>query len=257
MSSLRNAVKRVTHKERSQPASRSHLGILEKKKDYTARAKDYHRKEDRIKAMQQRAAMRNPDEFYFGMHKSSVVDGKHRRKMEFDDTAQLDAETIRIMKDQDVKYIRMQRQKDAKKVEKLQASLHHVGSTKNKHTIFVETQQEVQDFDATQHFDTLPELVNHPHNRLRVADLKKHIAEAAVTDKTKHQLQKESKRLQKAQAASYRELQERTKRVEAMRKAEAHLVTEQQQSAKGQKRKIKGAAKGEPAQYKWRRRRLG
>ena len=34
MSSLRNAVKRVEHKERAQPASRKKLGLLEKHKDY-------------------------------------------------------------------------------------------------------------------------------------------------------------------------------------------------------------------------------
>lgn len=34
MSSLRNAVKRVEHKERAQPASRRKLGLLEKHKDY-------------------------------------------------------------------------------------------------------------------------------------------------------------------------------------------------------------------------------
>ena len=46
MSSLRNAVKRVTHKERSQPRARNHLGLLEKKKDYQRRAKDFHFKTD-------------------------------------------------------------------------------------------------------------------------------------------------------------------------------------------------------------------
>lgn len=37
MSSLRNAVKRVEHKERAQPASRRKLGLLEKHKDYGER----------------------------------------------------------------------------------------------------------------------------------------------------------------------------------------------------------------------------
>ena len=55
------------HRERAQPAAREKLGLLEKKKDYLLRAKDFHRKEKRLKAMRAKAAMKNPDEFYFGM----------------------------------------------------------------------------------------------------------------------------------------------------------------------------------------------
>lgn len=67
MSSLRNAVQRRNHKERGQLASRERLGLLEKKKDYTLRAKDFHFKEKRLKALREKAAQRNPDEFYFKM----------------------------------------------------------------------------------------------------------------------------------------------------------------------------------------------
>ena len=67
MSSLRNAVQRRNHKERGQLASRERLGLLEKKKDYVLRAKDFHSKEKRLKALREKAAQRNPDEFYFKM----------------------------------------------------------------------------------------------------------------------------------------------------------------------------------------------
>ena len=87
MSSLRNAVKRITHKERAQPQARSHLGILEKKKDYRIRARDFHNKQDRIRSLREKAAQRNPDEFYFGMHRSKVKDGKHRKTEEAWDKA--------------------------------------------------------------------------------------------------------------------------------------------------------------------------
>ena len=66
-SSLRNAVKRRTHKERSQPRGRKNLGLLEKHKDYVKRAKDHNKKKDRLRLLQEKASMRNPDEFYFKM----------------------------------------------------------------------------------------------------------------------------------------------------------------------------------------------
>ncbi|KAH8049402.1 hypothetical protein JL722_11933 [Aureococcus anophagefferens] len=64
MSSLRNAVKRKTHKERSQPAARKHLGLLEKHSDYKLRADNYHKKQERIKTLSRKASERNEDEFY-------------------------------------------------------------------------------------------------------------------------------------------------------------------------------------------------
>ncbi len=67
MASLKNAFRSKAHKERSQPAKRRKLGLLEKHKDYVLRAKDFHFKEKRVKALKEKASFRNPDEFYFGM----------------------------------------------------------------------------------------------------------------------------------------------------------------------------------------------
>lgn len=66
-SSIRNSLHRRNHKERSQLAHRTRLGILEKHKDYVLRARDYHSKQDRITRLKQKAADRNKDEFYFSM----------------------------------------------------------------------------------------------------------------------------------------------------------------------------------------------
>lgn len=286
MSSLRNAVKRIAHKERSQPQNRQHLGILEKKKDYKKRAIDYHIKEDRIKAMKEKAAMRNPDEFYFGMHSSQVQDGKHKSKGDFRD---LSPEMIQLMKDQDLSYVRMQKQKDAKKAERLQASLHLLGAEGNdedgksskklsnrKHTVFVDSQEAADNFDVAKHFDTVPELAGRSFNRLRKSDVERlaktmHRVKDDDDDDdeeeyqpTSAELQKQAKfqrklakKLSKARARAYGEMEARTERAEAMQKAEDHLMTEKFVAGKGRKRKIKAGEDGRPAQYKWRRKRLG
>jgi len=220
MSSLRNAVKRVTHKERSQPQSRQHLGLLEKKTDYKLRSKDYHKKQKHLKSMRTKIANRNPDEFYFGMHRSKVDgmsgnnSGRHvktheARRIDMEEKG-LGSDAIKIMKDQDLAYIRMQRLMDGKKIEKLQSSLHYLEGTtasysanldddddggnigklskKRKHTVFIEgNQKQVQDFNVAKHFDTIPELVGRAFNRPRIKTLEKH-AMIMKLGKKKHDL---------------------------------------------------------------------
>lgn len=275
-------MKRITHKERSQPQHRAHLGILEKKKDYKARAIDYHRKEDRINAARQKASFRNPDEFYFGMHNAQVSDGKHRKTVEAKQKefeAQIGMDTVRIMKDQDLSYVRIQKQRDAKKIERLQSSLHYIegpseknASMKRKHTVFVDSKEDAVNFNVAKHFNTLPELAGRAFNRPRVDSLKKaalehaglHQDSDAVPKKTTasdlalaaKQAKKVARKAAKARAAAYAEVEARTKRVAAMERAEAHLVTEKLLASKGRKRKIQPAENGKPAVYKWRRKRL-
>ena len=279
MSSLRNAVKRVTHKERAQPQARSHLGFLEKKKDYKVRAQEFHKKEDRLNKMKTTAAMRNPDEFYFGMKNAQIQEGQHKKtkqakQREFDETIGMD--TIRIMKDQDLSYIRMQKQRDAKKMERMQASLQYLdeGATTSgrKHTIFVEDRQQAETFSIVDHFDTIPELADRTFNRPRVSQLRDAARQAAGVSndaagptkmgrsdlqKQVHATRKQAKILARAKSSTYGELDARAKRVAKLSRAEAHLVTEKLVASKGRKRKIKEAADGQPAQYKWRRKRLG
>ena len=135
--------------------------ILEKKKDYQKRAKVFHSKENRIRAMKEKASMRNPDEFYFGM-KNSVVgdDGRHRKTAEakqkqFEE--EIGRDTVRIMKDQDLSYVRMQKLQNAKKIDRLQSSLHFLeeggnSSRKGKHIIFLSSKEEAEQFDVAKHF---------------------------------------------------------------------------------------------------------
>mmetsp|Transcript_47054 Transcript_47054/g.75614 ORF Transcript_47054/g.75614 Transcript_47054/m.75614 type:complete len:249 (+) Transcript_47054:158-904(+) len=171
MSSLRNLIRRRIHKERSQPQSRAKFGLLEKKKDYKLRAIDYHRKQDHIHKLRKKAAFRNPDEFYFNMHNSQTEGGVHvlRRSIKRKHKEIKDANT------QDLNYLQMKQVQEKRKIEKLKGELHLVehGTKVNSHTIFVDKAEAVQTFNAAKHFDTVPELVDHHHNRVRTSDLER------------------------------------------------------------------------------------
>ncbi|GJM92800.1 hypothetical protein PR202_ga09300 [Eleusine coracana subsp. coracana] len=136
MSSLRNAIPRRAHKERAQPESRKKFGLLEKHKDYVVRAKAYHRKEETIRKLKEKAAFKNPDEFYFKMIKTKTVDGIHRPKPEANKYTE---EELMLLKNKDMGYILQTIQSEKKKVEKLSSVLHELDSKRpNKHIYFAE-----------------------------------------------------------------------------------------------------------------------
>jgi hypothetical protein len=54
------------------PANPYVQGLLEKHKDYVLRARDFQRKQGALKQLRHKAAMRNPDEFYFAMQTSKT-----------------------------------------------------------------------------------------------------------------------------------------------------------------------------------------
>ncbi|KAI2488643.1 Utp11 protein [Fragilaria crotonensis] len=125
--------------------------------------------------------------------------------------------------------------KDAKKIERLQANLHHLEGTKRKHVVFVESDDAAKNFDTAQHFDTVPELAGRSFNRPRRETLEKAALQPDVnsTIRTEQELQRRAKEQRKAakalakeRAASYLEVAERARRIAVLSRAEAHLVTE-------------------------------
>ncbi|KAF3798134.1 U3 small nucleolar RNA-associated protein 11 [Colletotrichum gloeosporioides] len=134
MSSMRNAVQRRSHRERAQPLERQRFGLLEKHKDYSLRAKDYNKKKETIKHLRQKASERNEDEFYFGMLSRSgpgsrLKDGKKWSGTIAGDRGNkaMDVDTVRLLKTQDVGYIRTMRNVISKEVKRLEEQIVLIG----------------------------------------------------------------------------------------------------------------------------------
>jgi U3 small nucleolar RNA-associated protein 11 len=133
--SMKHILKTRTYKERSQPAARAGLGLLEKHKDYVLRAKDYHKKEDALRTLREKAAFKNPDEYYKGMVKSQVRDGVHRKKAEAGPTN----DQMAVFKKEDASYLNYKRAIEGKKIERLRANLHNIDAPlQNTHTLFAD-----------------------------------------------------------------------------------------------------------------------
>ncbi|XP_054637813.1 probable U3 small nucleolar RNA-associated protein 11 [Dunckerocampus dactyliophorus] len=173
MSSFRKALKsrQRNHHERSQPVFRKHLGLLEKKKDYKLRADNYHKKQNTLTALKKKALEKNPDEFYHNMVSSQMKDGVHT----FKEDAAVTEEQKKVMRTQDIQYVEMKRVAEARKIERMKASLHLLeadGRQKNQHIFFVDSKKEVQSFNLAHRLNTNPELVYRVYNRPTVDMLK-------------------------------------------------------------------------------------
>lgn len=192
MSSWKKAAKasQKTHQERHQPEARQHLGLLEKKKDYIARAKDFQEKRATIKLLRKRALNKNPDEFHFHMINSKLENGRHREKKEAEHTP----EQIKLMETQDLKYIAYRKHIEAKKINKLQAELHMLATaneTQNQHIFFMDDKEDIKNFDLAKRLDTHPALLSRRINRPRMSDLGK-MKLSELDEKTTAKLQQKN-----------------------------------------------------------------
>ncbi|CEP18573.1 hypothetical protein [Parasitella parasitica] len=243
MSTLRNAVQRRNHKERGQTAGREKFGLLEKKKDYLLRAKDYHGKQNKLKAMREKALFRNPDEFYFKMINTQTKGGVHIQKR----NEELPDEMVQLMKTQDKEYIKYQRDlndgKNSDDEEDSDEEEKPAKKNKSNHIVFVDSEKQARKFNPVKHLDTLPELVNRKFNRPRISTLRETAIVAPHTGRELKDIKKERERL-------YMELQSRMKREEELSKAERELATQKALRQKGRKKEVGKDEYGLPV-YKW------
>ncbi|RKO96002.1 putative u3 small nucleolar RNA-associated protein 11, partial [Caulochytrium protostelioides] len=224
------------HKERAQPLARQHLGLLEKKKDYQLRAKDYRKKQARLKTMQEKARARNPDEFYHAMIKSGT-DAKGRHVVQ-DRNKQFDATFLKLLKTQDQGYITMQKIMNEKKLERLRADTHiplanqahletkgHTASPA-KHTVFVDDEAAAASFDAAKHFNTHPSLLGRSWNRPTMDQLTQGDAATAALGAV-------PKALRHERAVHQREIVDRAYRVDRLARVEKEMTIQKHLMTKG------------------------
>ncbi|KAI8969840.1 small-subunit processome [Pilobolus umbonatus] len=252
MSTIRNAVQRRNHKERGQLGGRERLGLLEKKKDYLLRAKDYHTKQNKLKAMREKALFRNPDEFYFKMINTQTQKGVHIAKR----NEELPDDMVQLMKSQDKQYIKYQRDLSKRRLQRLKESLHFIddgniddmktdedSKPKSNHIVFVDNEEQVRKFSPAKHLDTLPELVHRKFNRPTTKSLTEADVLATITGR-------ELKDIKKERENKYKEMMSRVKREEQLAKAEEELAIQKALRQKGRKKKVGTDSYGLPV-YKW------
>ena len=204
MSSFKNAIPKRKYRERSQPEHRKHLGLLEKKRDYQVRAADTHKKEKELEKLRDKAFYKNPDEFYYAMENTRLIGGKHRREAK-----EIPSDLKKKQKILEGNLLEMKVQNKKSKHEQLQSGLHLIDSTAvNKHIIYVNDKEKIENFDLAEHFDTVPELVSKKSNRLRKIQLENTVLydlKEAEGYKELEELIKDEKLLTKSLESNFKE----------------------------------------------------
>lgn len=206
---LQHSVAKKQHRERAQPKERRRWGLLEKKKDYQLRAKDFHKKEAHLKLLRKKASERNPDEYYHGMVRRRTENGVLVQEQKEEE---LTPEQYKLYKTQDIGYIRVLVNTEKKKIDKLEKEL--LLKSTGKHTVFVNDENTAREFSAAKYFNTDESLVNRRENRLRkdqleAADFSSALSQAPATSAER--------------VARYKELEERLERLVDLERVQREL----------------------------------
>ena len=212
MSSFNKLIKRKIHKERGQPSKRAKYGLLEKKKDYKLRAMDYHRKQDTLRVLKEKASMKNPDEYYHKMNNVTLKNGVHVIKRQERIYKKKEKQQ---MKKQDIDYLLMKSQAE-KKILQLKDTLHYITKSKNdtisKH-VYIANDQDDDDINNI--------VEKHNHIQLYQQD----------------EIKKDNELYHSGQM-KYKELKKRQQRLNEIEQTRQKLYQQKQLLTKGRRKKI-------------------
>lgn len=248
MAKLVHNVQKKQHRERSQVASRSRFGFLEKHKDYVKRAQDFHRKQATLKVLREKAQQRNPDEYYHAMH-SRILDSKgllQKSRRAADEDASLSTDQVKLLKTQDANYVRTLRQNERQALER--QSQNTMFKSNGSHTVFVDDAESMHAFDAHKHFNTTPDMLHRRENRLTKEQLADQGLQAGAKQAGLDPETLERKRLKKL-----RQLQQHQDRERQLSGVLQRMEMEREGMKKGSKKKIRDAH-GNTA-FKWKKQR--
>jgi U3 small nucleolar RNA-associated protein 11 len=198
--------------------------------DYKLRAADHREKKKRLKILKEKAQERNPDEFSFGMMSSKV--DKQGRKIGDRGNKALSMDVVKLLKTQDVGYIRTMLQMVRKEREELEQKMVLADEEvkvlrdgdkgkKSRHTVYVGDVEQQEEFDEESWFGTGGKWPDRVWNRSRKATTP---TERPVEDEMDAPPKKLSKKQQEAKDAAEREEKVlMKKRARTQERAAAHL----------------------------------
>lgn len=250
MAKLQHTVQKKQHRERSQVHERTKFGFLEKHKDYVKRAKDYHRKQDTLKILRSKVVNRNPDEYYHGMNSRKVGNDGLLLTQRHKEDGVLNMDQVKLLKTQDSNYVRTLRLVEQRKSEKKREQL--MFDSRGKHTVFVEDQEQMRDFQPEQYFNTSAELLDRRENRLTTEQLmNKNSNFVNLNNENNGIMPRES--LQKKKLKRFKSITRHIDREHQLAQVEQRMNVQREVMKKGSKKKIvddKGSVS-----YKWKKQR--
>lgn len=243
----KNILPRREHRERAQPASRiAKHGLLEKKKDYRLRARDHNRKRLRVKLLREKAAFRNPDEFYFGMINSVVQGGRIKRVVNTKERNAIplpnrDREQRVLAETQDSRYVQLKSNMERASLQKLKQRLHFTSQAASAPRTHLKFEDNASD-DGEDY--SVPVKVVHKPGEVD-----------GITKNSEHSgLQK---LFAKQQAKAYKHIARKNERQQKLDTVLADMQTSKNLLSKGRRFLVRpsDASTGAPPVYRWQRER--